>query len=209
MATQLIRRRTAAAKARPAAPVFRVNPRQAAIGGAAAIITVYASLFAAIHNARRDESAALRHYGDAHALLVSPPPSVDMLMSERDAARAALAAARAQLVPPDVDLASDDATTMLVRQAEAAGLGVSAIARIAPAQIKEGTQVYDVQGIRMTVTGPRDDVAAYVQAMHAADPGLLPELTAMSIADDGAAQAELTFSAHTKAVPTPAAGARP
>lgn len=98
---------------------------------------------------------------------------------------------------------------MLVRAAEGAGLQVDAVARIAPAQLKQGEQVYEVQGVRMTVTGARDSIAAFVRLLHAADPGLLPALAAMTIADDGTAQAEITFSAHTKvAATTPVAGAR-
>ncbi len=188
-------------------PVLNVHPRQMIIAGAAALVAVYASMFAAIHNAQRDESAAERRYADTRALLAAPPPSLDSLIFERDAAAWALEATRAQLVPPAADLSSDDATAMLIRSAGAAGLDVSGITRIAPAQQKEGAQVYDVQGIRMTVTGTREQIAAFVQALHASDPGLLPALTAMSIADDGTAQAEIMFSAHTKVVPTPAAGA--
>jgi hypothetical protein len=108
-----------------------------------------------------------------------------------------------------VDPASDEATELLVRRAEAAGLSVVGITRVAPAQTKTERATYDVQAIRVNVEGTTPDIGAYLYDLYASHPALVATLTGLTINETNVAQAEIVFSAYTAVDPAAATGATP
>ena len=94
---------------------------------ALAVLVAMASVIIGTWQARADENAALQRYADAEALLALPPIDLEALEAENAAAQAELAEAKAQLEPPSVDPSSDEATSLLVERATAAGLTVRGV----------------------------------------------------------------------------------
>ena len=172
----------------------------------AAVALSMAALVVGLWDARRDRDAALQRYVDTQALLALPPVDVDAATAERDRVATALTEAEGALEAPSVDPSSDAATALLVRSAEAAGLRVAGVNRVADAQLKDDLVTYDVRGIRMTVDGGVNEVIRFLSAMDREEPGFIPALTALTVDDGGVAHAELVFSVYTEVpVPTPVA----
>ena len=203
MATQLIRK----------SPLAMVQARMPLIlssrvllGGFAFIVALgLASLFAGIHNAQRDEDAARARFADAQALVALPPASMDSIQEDLVAVRNSIATAEAAAAPAGIDPSVDATTTVLVRGAQASGLTVKAISRVAAAQTKVGDNAYDVEGIRMTVDGRIGQVTAFLDGLSTSQPSLIPSLATMTISDASLAHAEIVFSTYAKvASPTPA-----
>lgn len=173
------------------------------IGAVAVSMT---ALLLGVWDARRDRDAALQRYVDTQALLALPPVDIDGAVQERDSVAAALTDAEAALEPPAVDPASDTATALLVRSAEAAGLRVAGVNRVPSAQLKDDLTTYDVQGIRMTIDGTVNEVIGFLADMDRDEPGFISALNALTIDDGGVAHAEVVFSVYTEVpAPTPVA----
>lgn len=184
-------------------------PPHVLVGLAAAVLAVaYTSTFLATYNARRDERDAQQQLADAQQLLALPPGASDTLTAQLTWARAEYAAWQAEPLTPSVDPASDAATALLVRHADAAGLAVRGITRVPPASTRLGTVAYDVQALTVAVSGSPVQVAAYLADMRKVEPAMLPSLVSMSVNESGLAQAELSFRAYTvAATPTAVAAA--
>src|SRR5207247_928275 len=98
----------------------------------------------------------------------------------------------------------DEATSLLVRKAQDAGLAVKGITRTnsVPSTL-DGVQ-YTVLGIDVVVDGAMPQLIAYLSAMTAAEPALIPSLRSLTINNQDVAHAEITFNVYTKVVkPTP------
>ena len=169
-----------------------------------AVVLGVLSLLIGTWDAKRDEEAAAQRYTDAQALLALPPIDVTSLEADRDTANAALADAEAQLAPPSVDPSSDEATTLLVTRATSAGLTVRGVASVPDGEIKNDMTTYDVAGLRMTVEGNVSQINKFLADLGRDEPGLIPNLAAMTTDDRGLSRAEITFSVYS-AVPTPTA----
>ncbi len=169
-----------------------------------AVVLGVLSLIIGAWDAKRDEEAAAQRYTDAQALLALPPVDVTGLETSRDEANAALAEAAAQLAPPSVDPSSDAATTLLVTLATSAGLTVRGVASVPDGEVKSETTTYDVAGLRMTVEGNVGQINKFLADLGRDEPGLIPNLAAMTTDDRGLSRAEITFSVYS-AVPTPTA----
>jgi len=173
---------------------------------AGAVVVAMASVIIGAWDANREEEAALQRYADTEALLALPPVDTAALETQRDEARRSLAAAEALLEPPSIDLASDEATILLVSAAGDAGLNVRSVARVAPSELKRDAVIFDIEGVRLTVEGSVSDVLTFIGRLHLAEPGFIPALGSMTIDDRGVATTEVTVNAYTKqALPTPAA----
>jgi hypothetical protein len=173
-----------------------------------AVLASIASLMVGAWDARRDKNEALQRYADTQALLALPPIDVEELRASRDAAVAARAGAEDLLAPPSVDPSSDDATTLLVQSAGAAGLVVRGIVSAPPAEVKRELVTYEASGLRMTVEGSPSQVIAFLTTLGEDEPGLIPTLTTMTTDDRNVSRAEITFNVYTKVVPpTPIAPA--
>jgi hypothetical protein len=207
MATQLTRRGFLSSLSGDA-PVMSVPTHVMVALAAGCVAVVYASLFAAIYAARRDERMAERLYSDTLTLTEAPAPDLDVLAAELAAAQARLAQAEALAAPATIDPASDEATALLVRRAQAAGLAVIAVTRVDASPFKSGENLYDVQAIRLTLQGPPAQLIDYLFRLHQSDPALIATLTSLTTGATGVAQAEIVFSVYTNAAsPTPQAGA--
>jgi hypothetical protein len=179
-----------------------------ALTGACVVVVLLciASLLVGAWTAQRDTDAALQRYTDTQALLALPQTDITVLETERDAAKAALAAAEAQLAPPSVDPSSDDATSLLVRRATEAGLAVKGIASAPMGEATNGPIKYDVVGIRVIVEGNVGRVLDLLIGLGKEEPGLIPALTSMTTSDTDVTRAEISFNVYTKQVePTPVA----
>jgi hypothetical protein len=184
-------------------------PPHVLVGLAAAVLAVaYTSTLLATYNARRDERDARRQLADAQQLLALPPGASDNLAAQLTWARAEYAAWQREPLTPSVDPASDAATALLVRHADAAGLTVRGITRVAPASARLGTVAYDVQALTVSVSGSPAQVAAYLTDMRKVEPAMFPSLVSMSVNETGLAQAELSFRSYAEAAtPTAVAAA--
>jgi hypothetical protein len=191
------------------APALRIAPRYLVAALAATLVIAYVSLFAGMHNAARENQAAMRRYQDASQLLTVPPVPVERLEEQLSAAQFSLALLQAQTSQSTIDPASDDATELLVRRAQDAGLAVVSVARLTAAQQEVDGQRYDVSGLRMTLRAPAQaPLLWFLQALQETDPGLIPSLSSLR-ADAAGIDAEMVFSVFTpaEAGATPAAGA--
>ncbi len=184
-------------------------PPHVLVGLAAAVLAIaYTSTFLAAHNAQRDERDAQQRTADAQQLLALPPGASENLADQLKWARAEYAAWQAEPLTPDVDPASDAATALLVLHADAAGLDVRGITRVAPASARIGDVTYDVQALTVSVSGSPVQVAAYLMDMRKTEPAMFPLLVSMNVTDAGLAQAELSFRAYSEAAtPTAVAAA--
>jgi hypothetical protein len=184
-------------------------PPHVLVGLAAAVLAIaYTSTFLATYNARRDERDAQQRLADAQQLLALPPGSSDDLAAQLKWARAEYAAWQDQPLTPDVDPASDAATALLVRHADAAGLEVRGITRVAPGSTRLGSVAYDVQALTVSVSGSPVQVAAYLTDMRKVEPAMFPSLVSMHVTETGLAQAELSFRAYSEAATPTAVAAR-
>ncbi|MEX2226441.1 MAG: hypothetical protein WEB52_08330 [Dehalococcoidia bacterium] len=209
MATQLTRRSFLSSLSDDK-PVLRIPVHYMLAIAAASIAIVYTSLFAAIYNAGRDEAAAERLYADTLTLIEAPPSELEALKAELAAANASLKQAEALMEPSTIDAASDAATALLVRRAQASGVSVTGVARIDPSQMKSETATYDVQAIRITVDGSTGSIGDFLNQMHTADPAMIATLTSLEMHASGGAQADIVFSVYTAIDDaTPVAGAAP
>lgn len=172
---------------------------------AVAVVATMTSMAVAIRSAHRDQRAAQARFADAQTLLAVPPLSGDSLKDDLASVQASLATAQAEAAPPALDPASDSTTALLVTRAQAAGLAVRAIARIAPSQAKLGDALYGVQGVKMTIDAQPQQIVAFLDALDRSDPSLIARLIALTVNDPGVAHAEIDFDVFTKvASPTPA-----
>ena len=210
MATQLTRR-PFLSSLRGDAPVLNMPLRYMVALAAGAVAFAYASLFAAIYNAQRNEAGADQRYADTRTIIEAPPADLDAPTRELTAASDALERARINMQPPSIDPASDEMTTLLVTRAQASGLAVASVERIDPAQAKIESTAYDVQALRLTVDGAPDQLRNFLAGMHEVEPALIATLTSMRFDDAGQAQSEILFSVYARAAePTPTTpGARP
>jgi hypothetical protein len=204
VATQLIRKSPSAiGQAR-----VRLSPSPRVLLGAFAFLVAlsFASLFAGIYTAHRDEDAARKRFADAQALAALPPASTDSIREDLAVVRNALATAEAAVPSSQPVLSADATTTLIVRRAQAAGLGVQAVAGVAAGQAKVGDNTFDTQGVRVTVDGTLGQIVAFLDAVGSAQPWLIPSLTTMTFNDASVTHTEIVFSTYTKVVPpTPAA----
>jgi glycine cleavage system regulatory protein len=205
VAAQLTRRDLRTRLAANAASLH-IPPRVLGIGCAVAIAITAGSLFAAIHNARRDEDTARARFADAQALLSLPPVSTAKLESDLALVNLTLGLTRINTDTTALDPASDETTALLVRRATADGLTVKGITRANPAQLKTTGATYDIHSIQVVVEGTTAQITAFLSELGQSQPTLVPSLTAMTISDAGAAHAEIAFNVYTKVVaPTPVA----
>lgn len=206
MATQLTRRTWRAALAFTG-PSISIQPRYAAMGGAICILLVCAAMFASMRNSASERDAAEARYLDATQLLTVPPVPVATLEADLAVAQSALSLVESSSTLSSIDPASDEATALLVRRAQDAGLSVASVARLNHTQLQINAVNYDVDALRMGLRGPTHAaVIGFLQSLHNSDPALTPTLTSLSV-EDGDVTAEVIFSMHTKIVPTPVAGA--
>jgi len=206
VAAQLTRKRIMAHLSDDAPVIMVPGPYLLALA-ALCVVLVYASLFAAMYTARRNERASERLYSDTLTLTQAPAPDLKGLQGELDAAKAGLASAEQLAAPSDIDPSSDETTALLVRRAQTAGLEVTGINRLDPSQAKTETATYGVQAIRMTVRGGVAQINDFLYQLYEADPALISTLTSLTSGRDGSAEAEVVFSVYTKAEPAPAPGA--
>jgi hypothetical protein len=205
MATQLSTRRRALASLGDGSPVLQVPVRYLVAIAAGCVAFTYLSLFAAIYNAGRDETAAERTYANTRTLIEAPAPDLSGAAIELEAAKAALAEAEALMAPGTIDPESDETTALLVRSAQDAGLSVAGITRIAPAQTKTDSATYDVQANRVSVEGAQPEIGAYLFDLYTSNPALVATIVGMTVNEANVARAEIVFSAYTKVEPTAAA----
>jgi hypothetical protein len=203
VATQLTRLNPLAAVERRMP--LRLSQRALLSGFAFFVALGLASPVAGIYNAHRDEDAARARLADDQALIAQPPASVDALQEDLTAVRQSIATAEAAAPRSTPGPAADAATTLLVRNAQAADLAVKTIARVTPAVAKLGDSAYDTQGVRMTVDGQIGQIIAFLDGLRQSQPSLIASLTTMTIDDTGVTHADITFTTYTRvASPTPA-----
>jgi hypothetical protein len=208
MATQLTRRRWREAFA-VGAPAISIPKRYLVAAAALCVVLVYAAMIASIRAERTDLRNSEQRYLDAAQLLSVPPVPVATLQADVAGAKASLAWVEGRARHSTIDPASDDATELLVQRAQQGGLTVAGISRLAPALEKHGEKTYNVTALRLTVQGASPDaIIAFLLALEASDPGLIPSLADLS-AQDAGARAELVFSVYTELITTPAAAAEP
>ncbi|MHB8376648.1 MAG: hypothetical protein ACYDEB_06800 [Dehalococcoidia bacterium] len=179
----------------------------------AVVVGVIAASFAAVllstHNSRRDERVAASRLADAQTLLALPPHDLSALRAQVDNARAQIAwlkaenAAAAQAGP-----VSDEETALVVRQAQAVGLAVRGVARVAPASVTVAGTPYAVDGVRLTVDGNAMQLVAFLRAVQQARGWLIPSLYSLTLDGTGVAHADIGFAVYraaAAATPLPAA----
>jgi hypothetical protein len=176
------------------------------LGGFAFVVALgLFGLLAGLHNARRDEDAAHRRFADARTLASLPPASTDSIEEDLTVVNSQLATAQVEATPAASAVTADATVSMLVRSAQDVGLSVKALSGVAAGQAKVGDSTYDSQGIRVTVDGSTGQITAFLEALGAAQPSLVPSLTTMTLSESGAARAEIVFSTFTR-VPPPTPG---
>lgn len=208
-----------AAQLTPGSPFARLQQRlplalsQRAMLGALTVVVALGmlGLLAGLRDARRDEQAARARFADAQALVALPPASTDSIEEDLVAVNHQLATAEAHAAaPPSAADPRDAAVALLVHDAQAAGLAVKGLSQVAAGRAKVGDNVFDTQGIRMTVDGEIGEITGFLGALTAAQPSLIPSLTTMTISADGSALAEFVFSTFSRVVaPTPVPVATP
>lgn len=189
-----------------------LTPRTLAAGVAICLVLAFASVIAATYNARRDEAAARTRYQDAQVLVALPPASNGALQDDLASLKAQLATAEAGIGAPTIDPSSDGLTSLLVREAGAAGLGVKGVARSDPSRATLGVTVYDVQSLHITVSGSVGQITVFLRALAADQPSLVPSLASMTTNDAGVSQADIVFSGYAPVpspTPAPVATVRP
>lgn len=177
------------------------------LAGVACIALAYASLALGAWQAGERRDDATTRLQDAAQILSAPPASVGALQTQVATVNGELTALERPL-EASIDPSSDETTALIVRRAQAAGLGVSGIARLNSAQTKIDDVAYDVQATRVSVDAATPQlINGFLVYLDASDPALVASLQSMTISETGAASAEIVFSVFTKTAATPAAGA--
>lgn len=188
-------------------PGLTVPVRHLLIGGAAFVLIAYAAMAAGIYTANKDKRIAETRYLDMVTLVEAPPPQLEPLRAELQAAQATLAELQRASGVATIDPSSDEATALLVRRAQEGGLAVKGVARLDAAETKVGDVDYGVDAIRINVEGTREQVFGFLGELRSSDPALIPTLTFLDVLDSGDAGAEIVFSAYTAIVPEDEPGA--
>jgi hypothetical protein len=187
---------------------LRVRPRYLVAAAFLLLALAIVSNLLALTSARMEDRAARARFGDTLALLDLPPPDVDDARSELELLRSGVARAETLVASPALDLQSDDATGMLVRAAEDAGLSVRGVDRTAETVVKVQDQDYTRRSLRLAVEGPAASVVALVASLEAAQPALVASLDSLDVAPVGV-RATLLFSTHESVDETTAPEAAP
>lgn len=186
-------------------PPLRVPARVLVAVVAGVIAASFAAVLVSAQQSRQDEANAARRLADARTLLALPPQDLSTLRAQVDSERAQIALLQAERdAAARADAVSDGDITLVVRQAQASGLTVRAVARVAPASATIGGAAYAVDGVRVSVDGNAMELLLWLRGVQEARGWLVPTLYSLTTDNAGITHADIGFGIYRSA-----AGAMP
>ncbi|MDE3096897.1 MAG: hypothetical protein KGK07_12990 [Chloroflexota bacterium] len=199
MAIELTRRSLRGAFSGDRAPL-RVPARVLVAVVAGVIAASFAAVLVSAQHSRQDEGNAARRLADVRTLLALPPQDLATLRAQVDSARAQIALLKAEGdAAAAAGAVSDEDIALVVRQAQASGLTVRAVARVAAASVTIAGAAYAVDGVRVSVDGNAMELLMLLRGVQQARGWLVPTLYSLTTDNAGVTHADIGFGVYRSA----------